>query len=274
MKMIPLEDTVADIIGKAQRGLGLSDSALAAKTGLSSEQIRRAREGEVERTILERLGPALQLNREALIALAEGAWKNNPIPEIEGLAGVNTNFGDMSVNAYLVWDPVTREAVAFDTGADCTPILNLTGEHHLTVKLILLTHAHPDHVADLGRLQQKTGAPVYISERETTEGAQRIAEGKRFDVGKLKIEARLTWGHSPGGMTYVINGLAGPIAVVGDSLFAGSMGGGNVSYEEAIRNNREKILTLPDETVICPGHGPMTTVGQEKRHNPFFAAMM
>jgi len=58
---------------------------------------------------------------------------------------------------------------------------------------------------------------------------------------------------------------------VGDSLFAGSMGGGNVSYQDALRNNLEKILTLPDSTIICPGHGPMTTVAQEKQHNPFFA---
>jgi len=74
-------------------------------------------------------------------------------------------------------------------------------------------------------------------------------------------------------MTYVVTGLARPIAIVGDSLFAGSMGGGNVSYEDALRNNREKILTLPDETIICPGHGPLTTVGKEKRDNPFFATL-
>jgi len=90
----------------------------------------------------------------------------------------------------------------------------------------------------------------------------------------LEIETRLTWGHSPSGMTYVVTGLARPIAVVGDSLFAGSMGGGNVSYKDALRNNLEKILTLPDETIICPGHGPMTTVREEKRHNPFFAGKL
>jgi len=87
----------------------------------------------------------------------------------------------------------------------------------------------------------------------------------------LQIDTRLTWGHSPGGMTYVVIGLAHPIAIVGDSLFAGSMGGGNVSYHDALRNNLEKILTLSDDTIICPGHGPMTTVGEEKAHNPFFA---
>ena len=67
-------------------------------------------------------------------------------------------------------------------------------------------------------------------------------------------------------------GLARPIAIVGDSLFAGSMGGGNVSYNDAVKNNLEKILTLPDDTIICPGHGPMTSVGEEKKHNPFFAS--
>jgi glyoxylase-like metal-dependent hydrolase (beta-lactamase superfamily II) len=72
-------------------------------------------------------------------------------------------------------------------------------------------------------------------------------------------------------MTYVVTGLANPIAIVGDSLFSGSMGGGNVSYQDALRNNLEKVLTLPDDTIICPGHGPMTTVSEEKVHNPFFA---
>src|SRR5437868_15503160 len=71
-------------------------------------------------------------------------------------------------------------------------------------------------------------------------------------------------------MTFVATGLARPVAIVGDSLFAGSMGGGTVSYKDAVQNNLEKILTLPDETIICPGHGPMTSVGEEKKHNPFF----
>ena len=72
------------------------------------------------------------------------------------------------------------------------------------------------------------------------------------------------------GLTYVIDGMNTHIAVVGDAMFAGSMGGGMVSFSEALKNNREKILTLSDQTVLCPGHGPLTTVGQEKVHNPFF----
>ena len=120
-------------------------------------------------------------------------------------------------------------------------------------------------------LREETGAEIFSPEREPVPGAEKIEEGKHFQLGKIDIEARLTWGHSPGGTTFVVNGLARPVAIVGDSLFAGSMGGGSVSYKDAVQNNLEKILTLSDETIICPGHGPMTTVGEEKKHNPFFA---
>jgi glyoxylase-like metal-dependent hydrolase (beta-lactamase superfamily II) len=268
---IPLEDNVSDIMGKAQRGLGLSDSQLAEKSGVSAEKIRKLREGVFDNDAVERVAPILNLNAAALSKLASGKWNPEVIAEVEGLAQFNTTYGDMTVNAYLVWDPITREAVAFDTGADCEGMLRRVEQENLRVKLILLTHAHPDHVADLNRLRKATGAPVYISELEEAEGAEEIEEGKQFRAGSLEIEARLTSGHSPGGMTFVVTGLSRPVAIVGDSLFAGSMGGGNVSYEDALRNNREKILTLPEETIICPGHGPLTTVGKEKRDNPFFA---
>jgi glyoxylase-like metal-dependent hydrolase (beta-lactamase superfamily II) len=268
---IPLEDHAGDIIGKAQRGLGVSDSQLAERAGLSAESARKLREGKFDDDSLERAASVLNLNAAALRKLASGKWEPETIGPINGLAMFNTTYGDMTVNAYLIWDPETREAVAFDTGADCGGMLKRIREKNLTVKLILLTHAHPDHVADLTRLRSETNAPVFLSALEQAQGAEAIAEGKRFRVGSLEIEARLTSGHSPGGMTYLVTGLSRPIAVVGDSLFAGSMGGGNVSYEDALRNNREKILTLPDETIVCPGHGPLTTVGKEKRENPFFA---
>ena len=268
---IPLEDNVSDILGKAQRGLRISDNQLAERSGVSAEKIRKLRDGDFDDDAVECVAPVLNLDAAALRKLAAGKWNPEAVREIEGLARFNTTYHDMTVNAYLVWDPATREAVAFDTGADCGDMLQCIEEKRLRVKLILLTHAHPDHVADLRRLRKRTGAPVYISEREAEEEATAIAEGKRFQAGSLEIEARLTSGHSPGGMTYVVTGLSRPVAIVGDSLFAGSMGGGNISYADALRNNREKILKLPDETIICPGHGPLTIVGKEKRDNPFFA---
>lgn len=269
--MISLEDNVGDIIGKAQRGLGISDSELAKKAGVDLQTIRNLREGDVDEQAMLRVAPVLGLAAGPLCELAKGEWRPERIDERDGFAQFNTRYHDMTVNAYLVWDPASRVAAAFDTGADCSEMVRFANRHKLNVQLILLTHAHPDHVADLPRLREETGADVFVPAREHVSGAEAIDEGKHFHLGNLEIDTRLTWGHSQGGITYVVTGLARPIAIVGDSLFAGSMGGGNVSYHDALRNNLEKILTLPDETIICPGHGPMTTVGEEKAHNPFFA---
>ncbi len=268
---IPLEDNVGDIIGKAQRGLRISDSELAEKSGVSREKINDVRGGKIDNEAIERIAPVLKLNAKALVDLATGKWKPDKLENFDGLAQFATNYSGMAVNSYLIWDPTTKDAAAFDTGADCAEMLRLATKQNLSIKLILLTHAHSDHVADLPRLREETGAQVFAPARESVPGAEQIEEGKRFRLGKIDIDTRLTSGHSPGGMTYVATGLARPIAIVGDSLFAGSMGGGNVSYDDAVRNNLDKILTLPDETIICPGHGPITSVGEEKTHNPFFA---
>ena len=269
--MIPLEDNVGDIIGKAQRGLRISDAELSEKAQISSQAVRELQGGHFDDSTLLQVAPVLGLAGRALCELAKGKWHPKKIDKCDGLAQFNTHYHDMAVNAYLIWDPASQAAAAFDTGADCSEMVRFANRHKLNVQLILLTHAHADHVADLPRLREETGGEVFAPAREKVPGAEPIEEGKRFRVGNLEIDTRLTWGHSPGGMSYVVTGLARPIAIVGDSLFAGSMGGGNVSYDDAVQNNLEKILTLPDETIICPGHGPMTTVGEEKEHNPFFA---
>jgi hydroxyacylglutathione hydrolase len=272
--MIPLEDNVSDIIGKAQRGLRISDTELAEKARVSSQKVRQLREGDFDELALLRIAPVLGLAGRALCDLARGEWNPKKVDEQDGLAQFNTHYHDMAVNAYLVWDPASRVAAAFDTGADSSEMIRFASRSKLNVQLILLTHAHADHVADLPRLREETGGNVFAPAREPVPGAEPIEEGRRFRLGALEIDSLSTWGHSQGGMTFVVTGLARPIAIVGDSLFAGSMGGGNVSYKDALQNNLEKILTLPDETIICPGHGPMTMVGEEKQHNPFFAGKL
>src|SRR5256886_2934397 len=267
---VPLEDNFGDVIGKAQRGLEISDSDLAEKARLDANTIRKLRSGHFDELALFRVAPVLGLGARALNDLAQNEYQP-AAREIDGLTMFNTPFHDMRVNAFLVWDAKSRKAIAFDSGADGRPRRDRAAKEKFAVKLILLTDAPTDHIADLGRLKKETGAPVYISERESIPGAEAISEGHEFNVGNLKIKALLTWGHSRGGMTFFVTGLARPIAIVGDSIFAGSMGGGNVSYKDAIKNNLAKDMTLPDETIICPGHGPMTTVGEEKMHNPFFA---
>jgi hydroxyacylglutathione hydrolase len=268
---IPLEDNFSDVLGKAQRGLGLSDSQLAEQAGLAAEAIQRLRAGHFNEHSARLIAPVLGLDAGALIALGEGKYVPAPVTGIDGIAQFNTPFSDMTVNAYLVWDPVSRDAAAFDTGGDCSGMLDEIEKRKLTVRYIFLTHTHGDHIFDLDRLREKTHAPAFVSSKEPVDGAEGIEAGKEFSVGMLRIGSRQTWGHSRGGITWVVSGLLRPVAVVGDALFAGSMGGGMVDYAAALKTNREEIFSLPDETVICPGHGPMTSVGEERLHNPFFA---
>jgi glyoxylase-like metal-dependent hydrolase (beta-lactamase superfamily II) len=271
-----LEDKAEDVIGKAQSGLGLSDEQLSEKSGLTKESLDALKSGDTDEAALRAVAPALHLNANALVDLALGRYQPEEV-RLDGLLAFNTpypvpGYEEMTVNAYLVYDPKSRNAVVFDTGADATPILEALKEHGLTLQLILLTHAHADHIAALEHLQKKTGNPAtYISCHEPTAGAKAIEEGASFTLASLGILALNTPGHSPGGMTYVVQGLERTVAIVGDSLFAGSMGGAAGAWQRALRNNREKILTLPPETILCPGHGPMTTVTEERVHNPFLA---
>jgi len=264
---IPLEDSFQDVLGKACRGLGLTDEALARQTGLSPAQVATVKKGEFNEAAVRKIAAALGLGADALVDLGRQKWFPQDPGPMEGLACFNTPYEDMTVNSYVVWDPATKEAAAFDTGADCSGMLELP----VKIGRILLTHIHGDHIHDLARLKQATRAPILVSAREPLDGAQPFADGRTFPVGKIKIETRRTSGHARGGVSYVVTGLAKPLVVAGDALFAGSMGGGMVSYAEALETGRAGLMTLPDETIVCPGHGPLTTIGEEKKHNPFFS---
>jgi glyoxylase-like metal-dependent hydrolase (beta-lactamase superfamily II) len=268
---LPLEDFFNDVIGKAQRGLRLDDETLAAKASVSLEDLHAAKNGTVDPAVLTHLAGALNLHGPSLIVMAGQSWRPADVT-LDGLAQINTTWEDMTVNAYLVWDPKTKLAAAFDTGANAQPMLDFIHDHGLTLALVFLTHTHPDHIADLHKLSAASPHAVFINEREPVSGAQTFAVDRSpsWQLGGLTIEPRNTHGHSKGGTTYVITGLAQPVAVVGDALFASSMGGGMVSFADALATNRREIFSLPDDTVVCPGHGPLTTVGEEKAHNPFY----
>src|SRR5437868_12010911 len=117
--MIELEDNVGDIVGKAQRGLSISDSDLANRAGVNADAVRKARDGQADEATLRAIAPVLDLDANALVDLAQGKWKPDPLKNFEGLAQFSTSFSGMLVNAYLIWDLGTKHAVAFDTGADC-----------------------------------------------------------------------------------------------------------------------------------------------------------
>lgn len=270
MNKIPLEDNFNDVLGKAQRGLQVGDEQLAQKAGVLVTDVTRAKEGQFDEPIVRKLAPVLNLKADALVALGKKAWYPNETGDVPGLASFTTTYGEMTVNSFLVWDPKTNQGAAFDTGADCSDMAKFAADNGIKIQMILLTHTHPDHIADLARLKSVTQAAAFVCKLEPIDGAETFEVSRKFTVGPLKIDTRQTSGHSRGGVTFVVSGLPNRIAVVGDSMFASSMGGGGVSYSDALRNNREQILTLPDDTILCPGHGPMTTVGEEKQHNPFF----
>ncbi len=274
MPLIPLEDNFDDVINKTQRGLKISDEELARRAEVSLEDLAKVKAGEPLIAVVRRVARHLRLNPNALETHARRQW----YPEIpvfpRGFAAFNTPFGDMTVNSYLIWDPRSREAAAFDTGASVEGMLDIIACDKLRLRYIFITHNHDDHIADLERLAATAPEAEIWSHREASvahPGAQTFEEGVHFHAGELDIKTVLTSGHAPGQTTFFVTGLSWPLAVVGDSLFASSVGGSPTHFAEQLRNNREKIFTLPRDTVIAPGHGPLTTLAQEKKHNPVFA---
>src|SRR5690348_2785106 len=139
---IPLEDNFTDVIGKAQRGLEISDSDLAEQARLDASMIRKLRRGHYDELALFRVAPVLGLGARALADLAQNEYRPE-VRKIDGLAMFNTKYHDMMVNAFLVWHPKLREAITFDTGVDCRSLLDRVQKEALTVERVLLTHAHP-----------------------------------------------------------------------------------------------------------------------------------
>lgn len=274
MPRIPLEDNFDDVINKAQRGLQISNEDLAARADVSVEDLIAIKSGTVNDAVLRRVARHLRLGPNALEELAHKRWYPDQPVFPRGFAVFNTPFEDMTVNSYLVWDPRERLAAAFDTGASCEALLDLVAAENLRLRYLFITHTHPDHIADLPRLADAhPDLEIWGSEQEPVDHprARTFRENAHFHIGELAIKCLLTSGHSPGQTTFYVTGLSWPLAMVGDALFAASMGGSATHFTEQHRNTSQKILTLARDTVFAPGHGPLTTLVQEKQHNPFFA---
>ncbi len=199
--------------------------------------------------------------------------------------------GLLEVNCYILGDEETKEAVVIDPGGDEEEILEALRKAKLDLKYIIDTHGHFDHVDANGPLKEATGAQIAIHEADAQMLNQPSEEAMFFtgnrvrpsqadlllkeddfiSFGPYRLKVLHTPGHTPGGISLVLEGQ--PCVYVGDLLFAGSIGrtdfpGGSV--ESLIQAVRTKIFSLGDQYTVYPGHGPATTVGQERNHNPFF----
>jgi hydroxyacylglutathione hydrolase len=260
----------------------------------------------------------------------------------ESLIHITIPVGMLQCNCSIIGDPLTREALVVDPGDEVTRILDLLGRRRLTVKAIVSTHAHIDHVGGLAKLHQYTGAPVLMHRDDLqlyqamdvqaafmgvlppdlTEVDQLLKEGDVLRWGSLEARVIHTPGHTPGSVSLYLPHDAGKISLTdkgfkvdetsgvemdrqetgngsdsrngeaektaaektdarvpqllaGDTLFKGSIGRTDLwggSMEEIMDSLRSKLMQLPDATIVHPGHGPMTTIGQERETNPFLRA--
>ncbi|MCO5051608.1 MAG: MBL fold metallo-hydrolase [Verrucomicrobiae bacterium] len=271
-----LEDHLGDIIRKGRMIANVSRPAAAQAAGLTEAELSDLEESGnfSRRPNFAALGPIIKMEARKLEAIAAG-WLPRP-PQLKRWQHLRLLVSEgegMTVNCYLVWDASTREAALFDTGFDAQPILQMVQNERLKLEHIFITHSHEDHVAALGEIRAASPGVQVHSHSRHAPATQRLQAGAQFALGALKISFRETPGHAADGVTYVVSGWpdhAPEVAVVGDTVFAGSMGRGNDGWELARNKIREEILSLPPATLLCPGHGPLTSVAEERANNPFF----
>jgi hydroxyacylglutathione hydrolase len=196
--------------------------------------------------------------------------------------------GLFAVNTYLIWCSETNQGALIDPGGETDRILDFARRKGIAVRFIINTHGHADHIAENDIAKERTGAPLLIHESDrdmlmksdrnlslqfgapvvSPDADRFLREGDRITLGDETLSVVHTPGHSPGSICLMRDG----IVIAGDTLFWRSIGrtdlpGGSMDALE--RSIREKLYTLPDETVVYTGHGPTTTIGEERRENPF-----
>ena len=270
-----LEDHLGDIIRKGRKAGNISVEAAATAAGLSVANLESLEEtGRLSQPInFAELARVAGLNGQKLEKISQG-WLPAAVSfdrwrELRQI----TTHEEYAVNAYLVWDEVSREAALFDTGWDASPALEVIEQNGLQLRHFFLTHSHHDHLAGLGEVRAKFPRMKLHSSTKGAPVDQRNRPNDCIQLGSLRITHRDTPGHAEDGVTYLVGNWpddAPHVAIVGDAIFAGSIGSGMISWDVARQKIREQIFSLPEETLICPGHGPVTTVAEEKAHNPFF----
>jgi len=198
--------------------------------------------------------------------------------------------GPLQCNCSIIGDETTHEGMVIDPGDDIEDVLDLIEKHSLKIKQIVITHAHIDHVGGAMKLRAATGAPILLNQNDyallkmldvqaawigmkdpgKVEIDHSLGQSDKVQAGSLTADVIHTPGHTEGSICLYF-----PLEnklVAGDTLFAGSIGRTDLpggSMEKIIRSLRDKVMALPDDTLVVPGHGPLTTIGEERESNPF-----
>ncbi len=197
-------------------------------------------------------------------------------------------------NGFVIGCPDTREGVIIDPGDEVDQLLDAATAHGLSIGTILLTHAHLDHITGVAKAKQALGVPIWLHRDDNFLYDQVVQQGMMFGLrldpqpavdrfyegegplsfGRYTVRVRHTPGHCPGGVCLAVSGVGEPgtMLFVGDTLFAGSIGrtdlpGGDLPT--LLRSIRDVLFSYPDDTVVWSGHGEQTTIGRERRTNPF-----
>lgn len=277
IEQAPLEDELGDVLEKAIARAGLTPESLARRAGVGEERIRDAIDYRYDFAPgdIDRLAAALELNAAGLRALAAGAY---PLPAISGLPfclhALRSPHGLGTANAYIVSDCRGGGGVLFDTGPSPERLRRMWPAGVRRLAAVFLTHVETEHSGALTEARRLfEPAAVFAPAGCGLSGATGLGDGSRIECGGYQIETLSTPGHCEAHNAYLLRvpgaSHAAPLFISGDLIFAGSVGGAYFCHRRQ-REQVERVLRgLPPETVIAPGHGPLTTIRHERAHNPF-----
>ena len=274
-----LEDELGDVLEKAARNVPLTVENLSAATGIDTGRLKDAIDYNPDLTQAElaRLAAVLNLNEVGLNALAQGRY---PLPEPEGLTfclhPLRMPFGVGVANAYLISQCGSDGAVLFDTGASHAELHRAWPAQIQRLDAVFITHYEAEHIGGLEVvLRESELGQFYGPPNRRWPECRGLGEGEKVRAGDFEITAFSTPGHAIEHNCYLVKSTRTPegaaLLISGDLIFAGSLGGGYFCCQRQLTHSRRIMKMLADDTVIAPGHGPLTTAANERRYNPFLA---
>jgi glyoxylase-like metal-dependent hydrolase (beta-lactamase superfamily II) len=273
---LPLEDELGDVLEKAIRHAGLTEAELAAVTGIDPGRIKDAEDYryDLNCTELQKLATALGLNEVGVCALGQGKYPLPVLPPLPfALHRIALRYGIGQVNSFVLENPASRATIVVDT-ADCSQRFLAAWPANVALPdMVLLTHWDRDHAGGLPGLMCRRPPPrVYAPAQRAGLQVEVLGEGDVITVAGFRIRTFRTPGHTAEHNAYHAvaegRGEAG-VLFSGDLIFAGSLGGAFHCCHTLRKQARRVVDLLPPDTVVAPGHGPLTTVANERQFNPF-----